>query len=145
MGHIIGDGKIQPDPEKVKAVMEYPIPKTKKDVRAFLGLVSYYCHFIPHYTTIAVPLTNLTRKSHPNRVTWTSDCKEAFRELKIAMVQATVLKVADPSKPFVLQTDALEVGLGAVLSQKDDNGNEHLGLWHMGAASFYPEKSTMPP
>lgn len=125
LGHIIGEGKIRPDPEKVKAVMEYPEPKTKKDLRAFLGLVGYYRRFIPNFATITVPLTNLTRKSHPNQVTWTSDCEKAFQELKTAMVQATVLKVADPSKPFMLQTDASEVGLGAVLSQKDDDGNEH--------------------
>ena len=98
--------------------MDYPIPKTKKDARALLGLVDYYCHFIPNFATIAVPLTNLTKKFHPSQVKWTSDCEKAFKELKTAMVQATVLKVAaDPSKPFVLQTDASEVGLGAVLSQ----------------------------
>ena len=116
----------RPNPEEVKTVMEYPEPKNKKAVQAFLGLVGYYRRFIPNFATIAVPLTNLTRKSHPKQVTWTSDCDKAFQELKTAMVQATVLKVADPSKPFVLQTDSSEVGLGgAVLNQMDDNGNEH--------------------
>ena len=105
--------------------MEYPEPKTKKDVQAFLGLVGYYRHFIPNFATIAGPLTNLTRKSHPKQIIWTSDCDKAFQELKTAMVQATVLKVADFSKPFVLQTDTSEIGLGAVLSQKDGDGNEH--------------------
>ena len=65
LGHML---EIRPHPEKVKAVMEYPVPKTKKDVRAFFGLVSYYHRFNPNFDTIAVSLTNLTRKCYPNRV-----------------------------------------------------------------------------
>ena len=97
--------------------MDYPTPITRKDVRAFLCLVGYYRRFIPNFATKAVALTNLTKKSCSRRVKWESVCEEAFNALKNALAQATVLKVADPSKPFVLQTDASEVGLGAVLSE----------------------------
>ncbi len=71
LGHIIGEGKIRPDPEKVKAVIEYPEPKTKKDVRAFLGLVGYYRRFIPNFATIALNLRRsvIQIKSHGQQIT----------------------------------------------------------------------------
>ena len=62
LGHVIGGGEVQPEPVKVRAVKEYPIPATKKDVQAFLGLVGYYRWFIPQFVSIAAPLSDLTRK-----------------------------------------------------------------------------------
>ena len=62
LGHVIGGGEVQPDPEKVQAVRVYPEPKTKKDVRSFLGLAGYYWRFIPEFSTVATPLTQLIKK-----------------------------------------------------------------------------------
>lgn len=64
---------------------EWPRPANKKVVRAFLGLTGYYRHFIPNYSTIAAPLTDLTQKSEPVRVVWTDRAEKAFNELKTVM------------------------------------------------------------
>ena len=125
LGHVIGGGQIHPEEEKVKAVREYPRPVVKKDVRSFLGLVGYYQRFIPQFSAIAAPLTDLTRKGLPDKVKWTEECQVSFQHLKETLIGDPVLRIADPSKPFVLQTDASDRGLGAVLSQVDTQGEEH--------------------
>ena len=74
---------------------------------------------------MACPLTNLTKKSAPNCPVLTNQCKETFQTLKRLLCSAPVLKGPDFNKPFILQTDASERGIGAVLSQLDDNQEEH--------------------
>ena len=101
------------------------MPKTKKDVRAFLGLTGYYRKFIPEYATLAAPLTELTKNEQPNRLVWSSECAKAFEALKRHLCTSPVLKCPDFERPFVLQTDASDWGVGAVLSQVDDDDNEH--------------------
>lgn len=125
LGHVIGGGKIKPDEQKVKAVKDYPTPTTKKDVRAFLGLTGYYRKFIPHFATVAAPLTDLTRKGHPEKIEWGAACEESFQKLKGALQESPVLKIAEPDRPFIVQIDASDRGLGAVLSQRDTAGLEH--------------------
>ena len=125
MGHVIGGGDVRPDPQKVRAIQEYPTPATKRDVHAFLGLAGYYRQFIPEFSQLAAPLTNLTRKGEPDKIEWTPSCKEAFRMLKAALQEPAVLNVADPSCPLILQIDASDRGLGAVLSQKSVDGIEY--------------------
>ncbi|XP_064389549.1 uncharacterized protein LOC135337548 [Halichondria panicea] len=125
LGHVIGGGKVRPDPQKLQAVAEYPRPQTKKDVRAFLGLVGYYRKFTPNFADIAVPLTDLTRKKKPEKVIWTGECDQSFIALKETLLKHPVLEVFDPNKQFLLQTDASERGLGAVLSQRDSEGQEN--------------------
>ncbi len=122
---MIGGGKVRPDPGKLQAVAEYPRPQSKKDVREFLGLVGYYRRFIPNFADIALPLTDLTKKRMPDRVKWSAGCEKAFQELKEALMRKPILAVADPTLEFMLQTDAPECGLGAVLSQMDAGGQEN--------------------
>jgi len=125
LGHVIGEGAVKPDPQKLDAVKNYPQPDSKKDVRAFLGLAGYYRRFVPHFATIAEPLTELTRAKYPPKVKWSAKCEEAFCKLKELLVTPPILRVAEPSKPYILQTDASEKGLGAVLSQTTQDGKEH--------------------
>ena len=125
LGHVVGGGVVRPLPSKVDAVASFPVPKTKKEVRTFLGLSGYYRRFIPEYARIATSLTDLTRKSAPNCIRWTSECQEAFQQLKVLLCSGPVLKSPDFSREFVLQTDASERGVGAVLSQVDDLGEDH--------------------
>ena len=100
---------------------DYLTPVSKKQARAFLGLAAYYCRFVSHFSTIAEPLTDLTKSRNPDRVKWTDNCEVAFCKLKELLVSPPVLKVVEPDKPYILQTDASELGLEAVLSQlKDD-------------------------
>ena len=83
LGHIVGNGSVRPDPEKLWAVKEFPVPVTKKGVRSFLGLTGYYRKFIGNFATIATPLTDLTRKLLPDKVKWTQECTQAFENLTV--------------------------------------------------------------
>ena len=125
LGHVIGSGNIEPEPQKVQAVLNYPQPITKKDVRAFLGLVGYYRRFIPQFASVSIPLSDSTKKGQPEKVNWGADQESAFQSLKNCLTHSPVLAVADPSIPFILQTDASDRGIGAVLSQPNKEGQEH--------------------
>ena len=96
-------------------IKRFEAPKTKMQVRAFLGLTGYYRWFIPNYVAVALPLTELMKKIAPIEVIWTAQCEAAFQELKRLLCSAPVLASPDFEKPFVLQTDASEYGIGAVL------------------------------
>ena len=97
----------------------------KKQVRAFPGLTGYYRRFIPDFASAATPLSDLTRKSAPEKVVWATQCNRAFTELKRRLCSEPILKSPDFDRPFVLQTDASDRGIGAVLSQTDADGLEH--------------------
>ena len=125
LGHVVGSGTVSPDPSKLEAIRSFPIPTTKKQVRAFLGLTGYYRRFIPDFASVATPLSDLTRKSAPEKVVWATQCNRAFTELKRRLCSEPILKSPDFDRPFVLQTDASDRGIGAVLSQTDADGLEH--------------------
>ncbi|KAL0176575.1 hypothetical protein M9458_028905, partial [Cirrhinus mrigala] len=128
LGYQVGRGLIRPQEKKVEAVRTAPKPKTKTQVRAFLGLAGYYRCFIPNFSSLAAPLTDLTRKGQPEKVQWSPEADEAFREIKKALTSEPVLRAPDFSCPFLLQTDASDTGLGAVLSQVQE-GEEHPVLY----------------
>ena len=125
LGHIVGNGVVQPELAKLQAVEAFPTPTSKKQVRTFLGLTGYYRKFIPNYVSVACPLTDLTKKSAPNCPVWMNQCEEAFQTLKRLLCSAPVLKGPDFNKPLILQTDASERRIGAVLSQLDENQEEY--------------------
>ena len=117
LGHVIGGGVVKPQVGKVSAILETPVPKTKRQVRSFLGVVGWYRRFVPHFSTRAAPLIELTRKSAPNRVVWTDHCSKAFEDLRTCLSKDPILQSPDFSQPFLVQTDASGAGLGAVLLQ----------------------------
>ena len=121
LGHRIGHSKLQPNEAKVSAIQDFKIPKRKKDLRAILGLAGYYGCFVPHYADIAAPLTDLTGKLHPDKLQWEEQHQAAFSVLKEKLKKDTVVTGPDNRKPFVLQTDASEIGIGPVLSQVDEH------------------------
>ena len=124
LGHEVGGGKqsLKPLNDKVEAIKAAKRPETKKQVRAFLGLAGFYRKFIPNFATIAVPLTNLTKKGTPNKVIWGDREQKAFENLKVSLSQYPILALPDLEKPFILRTDASETGVGAVLLQNTDEG-----------------------
>ena len=123
LGYQIQKGRIMPQMEKVQAIRDIPLPSTKKDLRFFLGLVGYYRRFIPRFSELASPLTDLLRKNKSVDPTqWSEEQDESFRALKHVLCSGPVLQCPDFEKSFTLQTDASDHGLGAVLSQEDAEG-----------------------
>ncbi|CAM5097462.1 unnamed protein product [Natator depressus] len=114
LGHQVGQGTINPLQAKVDAIQKWPVPKSKKQVQSFLGLASYYRQFVPQYSQIAAPLTDLTKKKQPNAVQWIEECQKAFNQLKATLMSDPVLRALDFDKPFLVTTDASEHGVGAV-------------------------------
>uniref|UniRef100_A0A8C5PP08 ribonuclease H n=1 Tax=Leptobrachium leishanense TaxID=445787 RepID=A0A8C5PP08_9ANUR len=125
LGHRVGCGIQRPEPAKIEAILDWPTPVTKTQVLAFLGTAGYYRKFVPHYSDLAKPLTDLTKKSLPRQVLWSPECEQAFRQLKAALTQAPLLAAPNYNKRFVVHTDASMFGLGAVLSQVGDDGGDH--------------------
>jgi hypothetical protein len=118
LGHLVGQGQIKPNPEKVETIKNCNRPNNKKQVRSFLGLVGYYRKFIPHFSTIASVLTDMTKKGAPNVVAWSDAAETSFRSLIRHITQSPILCLPDIDKQFILRTDASDVGIGAVLMQE---------------------------
>lgn len=117
LGYLVGHGEVRPQVDKVEAIKNSSRPRTRKQVRSFLGLVGWYRRFIPNFSTIAAPLTDLTSKAARNPVQWTEECERAFNTLKICLCSSPVLQSADFTQRFLVQVDASSVGIGAVLAQ----------------------------
>ncbi|GBG80538.1 hypothetical protein CBR_g30999 [Chara braunii] len=119
-GHVVDGDGIKPEDSKIAAIRDWPMPRTLTELRSFLGLANYYRMFVRNFSTIAAPLSRLLKKEAIWQ--WDKDCTFALKRLKRALIEYPVLKVADPSLPFVVTTDASQYGIGAVLRQDDDNG-----------------------
>ena len=120
LGHTIEGGKLGPKQSTLDKIQGAERPKTKTQVRSFLGLTGYYRDYIPNYSAVAAPLTDLTRNGRPNKVEWGSAQEKAFKDLKGALVSPLLLRLPDVKKEFVLRTDASDVGIGAVLLQEHE-------------------------
>ncbi|GFO36303.1 Zinc finger protein [Plakobranchus ocellatus] len=116
----LGRGAIGLQDENVEKVRNAPRPKTKREVRAFLGLVGYYKEFVPNFAAVSAPLSDLVRKGQPNIVNWGDSQERAYNSLKIAVTSKPVLQLPDVNKRFVLRTDASDRGLGAALMQESE-------------------------
>lgn len=115
LGHIITSEGVATDPEKVTVVSNWPSPTSVREVRSFLGLAGYYRKFVRHFGLIAKPLITLLRKN--TIFQWTKEHESSFQTLKQALISAPVLALPNFSKPFCIETDAIAVGIGAVLTQ----------------------------
>jgi hypothetical protein len=116
LGHVISAEGIVVDPEKTKAIMEWPIPKDVADIRSFMGITGYYRRFIEGFSKIAYPITSLQKKG--TRFNWSEKCQDSFNKLKELLTMAPILKVADLDKDFTICVDASKEGLGGVLTQE---------------------------
>ena len=119
LGYVVSADGISAEPEKVSAVIDFPKPKDLKALRAFIGLTSYYRRFVPCFSTVAQPLYQLTRKDEP--FVWSDTCEDAFNRLKTSLTVAPVLAYPHFGRDFLLETDASGMGLGAVLSQEQED------------------------
>ena len=121
LGHIVSAGRVSPDPSNTSRINKWPTPKSVLEVQQFLDLANHYRYFIKDFATIAKASHQATEKKHGFK--WTKQCAQAFNQLKNCL---TSPPISDWTKPFILDTDACEVGIGAVSSQCDPDGNEHV-------------------
>jgi hypothetical protein len=132
-GHIVGSGVVKVLDQKVKVIRDWPVPKNVHEVRQFYGLANYYRRFIKHFAAIAAPLSELfktvdkesDKRNKRRPIVWNTACQIAFNRLKDALSNAPVLAQPDPSKPYIIETDASDFAIGYALMQKGDDDQIH--------------------
>lgn len=124
LGHTLSKNGVQVDISKTDAVRSFPIPKTQRQARSFLGLCNYYRKFVHGYSHICAPLNRLLRNDV--KFKWDTACNEAFQKLKDALTSPPVLIYPDLNKAFILTTDASNTAIGYILGQRDSRNREHV-------------------
>ena len=119
LGHIISFDGIQPDKDKVEAIWQSRPPRDKKELRSFLGMASYLRKFVPHFSSNVAPMTSLLKKNA--KYDWTEKCNEAYEWTRTAISDQVLLSAPTGEGPFVIATDASDLGVGAVLMQLQEN------------------------
>lgn len=122
LGHIISRDGIKPNPDKISAINKYPLPKTPKEIKQFLGLLGYYRKFIPDFARITKPLTQCLKKGR--KITLDPEYVHCFEKCKALLTNDPILQYPDFTKDFNLTTDASNVAIGAVLSQGPINSDK---------------------
>ena len=124
LGYIVSPNGVHMDPKKVETILSWATPRSVHDVQSFLGFGNFYHLFVKDFSTITAPLTSLTCKDKvPFK--WNSQAQISFEALKSAFTTAPVLAHVDPGQPFIIETDASDFALGAILSQYQDDGLLH--------------------
>ena len=120
LGHVVSEKGVLPDPEKIKIVEEFPIPKDANEVKRFVAFANYYRKYIKNFAEIAAPLNYLSRKNIPFQ--WTEENQKSFEHLKKSLISPPILQYPNfsPENTFILKTDASGHSVGAVLSNGDD-------------------------
>ncbi len=122
LGFIVAPGSMQMDPEKVSAVTNWSTPTDRKQLQRFLGFANFYRRFIRNYSSVAAPLYTLT--SPGTRFSWIPQAETAFQSLKRRFSSAPILTLPDTKLQFIVEVDASDVGVGAVLSQHSPKDNK---------------------
>lgn len=115
LGHIVSNEGVKPNPDKVAAVINFPTPKSCRDIRSFIGLSGYYRRFIPNYSKITKPMTSLLKKDVPFK--WGESQQHSFDTCKKILTSLPLLQYPDFTKEFILTTDASLHAIGGILSQ----------------------------
>ncbi|CAF1105606.1 unnamed protein product, partial [Brachionus calyciflorus] len=123
LGHIVSHNLIKMDPQKIEAISKRKAPPNLKQLQSFIGMCNQYRRFIKDFSCIAKPLFHLFSKNV--KFEWHDDCQTAFQTLKKKLCSYPILRIYDPKKPCTLYVDASGFALGAILTQKDENGNEY--------------------
>jgi len=129
LGYVIGRDGIKMAKGKVEAVLEWKTPASLTEVQSFLGFANFYRRFIKNYSRVARPLTELT-KGGKKEWEWNPQAEEAFQELKRRFTTAPILAHFDATKPVIIETDASDFAIGAVLSQRNEEGRLHPVAFH---------------
>lgn len=124
LGHIIENNSVKPIKDNLISIRNFPVPKTQKNVRQFLGKINFYHKYVPNMATILDPLHNLLKKDKPAKVDWTTKCQDSFEKLKNALCTQPVLGIFDPNLPIYIYTDASLQGVGGVMKQPQKDEEE---------------------
>ncbi|KAI5448775.1 hypothetical protein NCC49_006605 [Naganishia albida] len=135
LGYVISPEGTSMDPGKIQAVVEWPVPKTVRDVRAFLGFANFYRKFIHQYSRVVGPLVQLTKQTTPWE--WTEERQKAFESLKNAFTTAPILTHYDPNRKIIIETDASDYAVAGILSHPDVEGR-------LQPVAFYSRKLDVP-
>ncbi|CAK1582403.1 unnamed protein product [Parnassius mnemosyne] len=122
LGHVITKDGIKPNPDKIRAIKNYPMPRTPKEIKQFLGLVGYYRKFIPNFARITKPFTQCLKKG--NKVVINSEYTDCFEKCKNLLTNDPILQYPNFNKEFILTTDASNVALGAILSRGPEGADK---------------------
>ena len=134
LGYMISDTGINMAQDKVQTVLEWKRPKSQKEVQAFMGFANFYRRFIKDFSKLAKPLTDTTAEQFKGKNwRWSELCEKAFEALKQRFTTAPVLRHYDPTLPIIVETDASDFAIGAVLLQKEDR---------VQPVAFYSRKMT---
>ena len=120
LGHVIGGGQLAVPAHRAEAMSEFLQPRTKKQLRSFLGAAGYYRQFVKGYARLSAVLSPLTSKSAPSVVCWTAEGLEAFTRIKVSLVDVVTLNIPTQEDTFTLHTDASGLGIGATLNIERD-------------------------
>ncbi len=127
LGYVISPEGVAPEREKIDKIGAWPFPQTGTDMLSFLGLLGYYRKFVPNIGTLAAPLYEAAREKILKP---TEELRMNFEKLKQIACSIPTVRLPDPTKPFILETDASAVAVGAVLKQKDEDGTEYPVQWY---------------
>nr|XP_022906017.1 uncharacterized protein LOC111417855 [Onthophagus taurus] len=138
LGYVVDRNGLRVDPDKVRAILEIPLPRKVSEVRRMVGVASWYRHFVSNFSTIISPLTSLLRKNQ--KFVWSDRCEKSLKKVKENLIIAPVLSCPDFTQEFTIQTDASDFGLGAVLSQnlngEEKNPSGRLARWAIRLQQF---------
>lgn len=122
LGYVVNASGLMVDPDKVDAILRIPTPRSVTEVRRIVGLASWYRRFVPSFSTLTAPLTALLKKNA--KFSWDEICENSFQQIKNHLISAPVLTCPNFDLPFTVQTDASDYGLGAVLTQHQEDGEK---------------------
>src|SRR6202043_428637 len=128
LGFVLSLTGLSMDMAKVKAIQEWPTPQKVKDIQSFLGFANFYRRFVHGYSDIITPMTHLTRKNIP--WLWSDNCQSAFDSLKSAFSSTPILSHFIPGAPLIVETDASDYAVAAILSTVAADGEVHPIAFH---------------
>lgn len=123
LGYILSSEGLRPNPDRVEAIINYERPNSIRSLRRFLGMANYYRRFIPFFSNYTAPLTDLLRKK-PKSIRWNEMAEQAFSRIKECLITAPVLSNPNFDLPFVIQSDASDTAIAAVLTQEHADGEK---------------------
>ena len=120
LGHIVSERGIEVYPEKIRAILDMPSSRTEREIGGFLGRLQYIIHFLAKLTDICEPIFRLLRKNQP--IVWNDDCQRDFEKINECLLSPPVLVPLILGRPLILYLSVLDMALGCMLAQLDDQG-----------------------